>query len=136
MLPAVRMALSEAAALVAAGVTHLKFEHENAPGSVPAFDIDLGVVAPDGSFTLAYQFKSCQGLENLARNANSAAKQLVDAPAKDKWVVLEVVAGRKTAGTKAEYDASPYTRGIADFKANYPGIRLRIEFADNQTLTL
>jgi hypothetical protein len=136
MIPAVRMAMSEAASLISAGVTHLAFEQENIPHTAPTYDMDLAIVGPGGTYSAAYQFKSVRGLENMASNATGGASQIINAPAKDKHIVLEVTAGKKTSGTKVEYDGSDYSKGIMAFKASYPAIHLRIEFADNQTLTL
>jgi hypothetical protein len=123
MVPSVFMAMREAESLMNAGHTKLVFEKKS---NSPYYDMDVAVVDPSGNYSMVYQFKYIANNGGVSANATSAAKQLENAPATEKWVVIEV-----NNGTWADFQSEGREKGInTTFKSQYPNIKLRVKFSD------
>ncbi len=123
-IPAILQAMNKGQALFNSGQKTLFFEEK--ASQIPHYDIDIGVVSPDGSFSLAYQLKYVEGNANVAKNATKAAKQLKDAPANEKWIEIQV-----HDGTWENFEAEGREKGITmGVKTQYPNIYLKIIFSD------
>jgi hypothetical protein len=135
MVHSVYMALDQANKIPTGLLDQTKFE-ETPPGGG---DVDLLVISTTGAWALAYQFKGVNGLGNIARGANEAARQLTNVPATAKAIVsIEV-----RTGTYDEFVASAnpalghegYMGGILAFRAANPSISLKIRFSDGVVIT-
>jgi len=123
MLPSVFMAMREAERLMNAGHKNIVFEEKS---DSPYYDMDVAVVDPSGSYSMVYQLKYIDNNGSLSKNATKAAKQLENAPATDKWVVIEV-----KNGTWADFQSEGRETGInTTFKSQYPSVKLRVKFSD------
>jgi hypothetical protein len=123
MLPSVFMAMREAERLMTAGHKNLVFEKTS---KNPYYDIDVAVVDPSGSYSMVYQLKYIANNGGVSTNATQAAKQLENAPATDKWVVIEV-----NNGTWADFQSEGRETGInTTFKKEFPSVKLRVKFSD------
>ncbi|AFZ26216.1 hypothetical protein Cylst_4110 [Cylindrospermum stagnale PCC 7417] len=128
MLPSVLMAMKEADSLMKAGYKKLEFEKKS---NTPHYDIDVAVVDMNGSWSMVYQLKYVANNSSIAKNATSAAKQLENAPAEEKWLVIEV-----NNGTWDEFKSDGREKGIQEtFKSQYPEIKLRVKFSDGHEET-
>ncbi|NET61089.1 MAG: hypothetical protein F6K47_34675, partial [Symploca sp. SIO2E6] len=122
-IPSVLQAMDKAQSLISAGHKNIIFERKS---TSPDYDIDVGVVGTDGSWSIVYQLKYVEGIGNVSKNATKAAKQLVKAPATDKWIEIKV-----HNGTWADFQREGREKGIkTTFKSTYPNINLRIIFSD------
>ncbi|BAZ32132.1 hypothetical protein NIES4074_46340 [Cylindrospermum sp. NIES-4074] len=123
-LPSVRMALQQAEYLLKAGYKTIVFEKQSTPPG--QFDIDVAVVDTNGKFSMVYQLKYAENNGGVSQNATSGAKQLKNAPATEKWVVIEVA-----NGTWEEFQNEGREKGInTTFKSKFPDIKLQIKFSD------
>ncbi|HEY9804458.1 MAG TPA: hypothetical protein V6D25_29265, partial [Leptolyngbyaceae cyanobacterium] len=123
-IPAILQAMNKGKALLDSGQKTIIFEEK--ASQPPHYDIDIGVVSPDGSFSLAYQLKYVEGNAQVSKNATKAAKQLKDAPAKQKWIEIQVHDGKWKS-----FEQEGREKGIkVTFKSEYPDINLKIIFSD------
>ncbi|MFW5766054.1 MAG: eCIS core domain-containing protein, partial [Coleofasciculus sp.] len=123
-IPSVLQAMQKGDSLLKAGHTNLIFERE--PKTPPHYDVDVGVVKPDGSWSMVFQLKYVEGTGNVSKNATKAAKQLVNAPGTEKWVEIRV-----HNGTWSDFKNEGREKGIqTTFKTTYPNVKLRIIFSD------
>jgi hypothetical protein len=75
---------------------------------------------------MVYQLKYIDNNGSVSKNATKAAKQLENAPATDKWVVIEV-----NNGTWADFQSEGRETGInTTFKKEFPSVKLRVKFSD------
>jgi hypothetical protein len=129
-IPAVYMAMSKADELLSAGTSKLHFE-PTPPG--PNVDVDLAVVAVDGSWATVFQFKRITGtLEELVAKAHGYAEsQLDSAPATTKWMIISV-----PTWNKSDYDALPPAKKFDVFRTVHPTVNLKVTFKDGATIVL
>lgn len=122
-IPAVLQAMNKGQALLNSGQETLIFEQK--ASQPPHYDIDIGAVSPDGSFSLAYQLKYVENNSGVSKNATKAAKQIVNAPANEKWVEIQV-----HDGTWENFAAENREEGIKSIKEAYPNVHFKIIFSD------
>jgi hypothetical protein len=85
------------------------------------------VVATDGSWSMVCELKGVENNSGVSSNATKAAKQIINAPATEKWIIIEVA-----NGTWEEFQREGREKGIGTiFKSQYPNIKLRVRFSDH-----
>ncbi len=89
------------------------------------YDIDVGLKSDNGAITDAYQLKTVKGIKNIANNVNGAADQLVNAPANNKVINIDV-----REGTHAEFQSSGREQGLLMNSAKYKGMTINLNFPD------
>ncbi|MBA4496436.1 hypothetical protein ACFO25_16900 [Paenactinomyces guangxiensis] len=95
----------------------------------PNYDIDVGDKLPDGTLNNVYQLKTVDTNKSVSKNITKAAKQLVNAPANNKIIEIQV-----KDGTWDEFQAQGRVQGIEEtFADHYPGIKVNIIFSDGVT---
>ena len=104
------------------------FEQKNNINT-PPYDIDLAIIRADGNFTRVIQLKYLESLNKSIRQANKAARQLVNADSQEKLVQIRI-----DKGTYQEFVDSGQEISLLDStKKNYPDIKIKIQFSDGTT---
>ncbi|MDA0140715.1 phage tail protein, partial [Solirubrobacter deserti] len=143
-IDAALMALHRADAILS-GTPGARLIFEDTQDKVaPKHDVDLGVVDPNGRYSVIYQFGHATGSGNIASKATKGAAQLAPVTATRK--IVEVLVFGKAApeerggqmviddGSKAYFDAHGFDRGLSDWPGRNPGMELHVTFATGETI--